>query len=297
LFEEAAGVGLYRDRRRSTERRLEETNVDLSRVDDLIAEVQTQVRSLARQRKRAERHAELTARRFIVELSLAASEMAAWNERANVYYVEDNYPEASADSTLERVEGGFGIPPKKHYFGIRSMVPGLRGLAILDNDGKGRIDSDESGLRVVYWRRYEAENYFVTPGLLLAYVDAAVSEKQTELFAPTRVEAQRVLDQLVLERVFANKEREFAIYKQATGEVADLLWVRSTEHLKLSELAEEFFRRLAAATQTPMLLRKGELHRMVELVDPSKIDAEVAEKLDLLLDLWGVVAATSRSPR
>jgi hypothetical protein len=36
---------------------------------------------------------------------------------------------------------------------------------------------------------------------------------------------------------------------------------------------------------------------MVELVDPSKIDAEVAEKLDLLLDLWGVVAATSRSPR
>ena len=30
LFEEAAGVGLYRDRRRSTERRLEETTIDLS---------------------------------------------------------------------------------------------------------------------------------------------------------------------------------------------------------------------------------------------------------------------------
>ena len=53
LFEEAAGVGLYRDRRRSTERRLEETSVDLQRLDDLIAEVQTHVRSLARQRKRA----------------------------------------------------------------------------------------------------------------------------------------------------------------------------------------------------------------------------------------------------
>ncbi|HPV77349.1 MAG TPA: AAA family ATPase, partial [Gemmatimonadaceae bacterium] len=50
LFEEAAGVGLYRDRRRSTERRLEETTVDLSRLDDLIGEVQSQVRSLARQR-------------------------------------------------------------------------------------------------------------------------------------------------------------------------------------------------------------------------------------------------------
>ena len=80
LFEEAAGVGLYRDRRRTTERRLEETTVDLQRLDDLISEVQTQVRSLARQRKRAERHAELTQRRFAVELNLASREMAAWHE-------------------------------------------------------------------------------------------------------------------------------------------------------------------------------------------------------------------------
>lgn len=80
LFEEAAGVGLYRDRRRSTERRLEETTVDLSRLDDLISEVQSQVRSLARQRKRSERHAELTARRYSVELTVASREMAAWRE-------------------------------------------------------------------------------------------------------------------------------------------------------------------------------------------------------------------------
>jgi chromosome segregation protein len=80
LFEEAAGVGLYRDRRRSAERRLEETTVDLARLDDLITEVQSQVRSLARQRRRAERHAELTARRFQVELSLATREMASWRD-------------------------------------------------------------------------------------------------------------------------------------------------------------------------------------------------------------------------
>ena len=80
LFEEAAGVGLYRDRRRTTERRLEETAVDLQRLDDLITEVQSQVRSLARQRKRAERHAELIARRFTLEMALAAREMASWHE-------------------------------------------------------------------------------------------------------------------------------------------------------------------------------------------------------------------------
>src|ERR671919_1698580 len=80
LFEEAAGVGLYRDRRRTTERRLEETTVDLQRLDDLISEVQSQVRSLARQRKRAERHVELMARRFVAEITLVSREMDAWQD-------------------------------------------------------------------------------------------------------------------------------------------------------------------------------------------------------------------------
>jgi chromosome segregation protein len=80
LFEEAAGIGLYRDRRRSTERRLEETTGDLQRLDDLISEVQSQVRSLARQKKRAERHSELTSRRFTVEIALASREMASWRD-------------------------------------------------------------------------------------------------------------------------------------------------------------------------------------------------------------------------
>jgi chromosome segregation protein len=80
LFEEAAGVGLYRDRRRSTERSLEATTADLARLDDLINEVTSQVRSLSRQRKRAERHGEITTRRFAVELTLASREMAAWKD-------------------------------------------------------------------------------------------------------------------------------------------------------------------------------------------------------------------------
>ena len=102
LFEEAAGVGLYRDRRRSTERRLEETTLDLSRIDDLIGEVQSQVRSLGRQRKRAERHAELMGRRFSVELTLASREMHAWHEElasleSRVADLRELVPTAEAD--------------------------------------------------------------------------------------------------------------------------------------------------------------------------------------------------------
>ncbi|MDB4909793.1 MAG: chromosome segregation protein, partial [Gemmatimonadetes bacterium] len=100
LFEEAAGVGLYRDRRRTTARRLEETTVDLSRLDDLISEVQSQVRSLARQRKKAERHGELMARRFVAEITLVSREMDSW--QAELATLEQQV--ASLRETLPQAE-------------------------------------------------------------------------------------------------------------------------------------------------------------------------------------------------
>ncbi|HYY62403.1 MAG TPA: AAA family ATPase [Burkholderiales bacterium] len=75
LFDEAAGIGLYRDRKKSTERRLEETASDLARLDDLIAEVQTQVRSLARQRGRAERYGKMIEERFGIAMTLVRREL------------------------------------------------------------------------------------------------------------------------------------------------------------------------------------------------------------------------------
>jgi chromosome segregation protein len=75
LFEEAAGIGLYRDRKKSTERRLEETAADLARLGDLVSEVQTQVRSLARQRGKAERYGKMIEERFGIALTLVRREL------------------------------------------------------------------------------------------------------------------------------------------------------------------------------------------------------------------------------
>src|SRR5207244_4258482 len=73
--EEAAGIGIYRDRKRSTERRLEETAADLARLEDLIAEVETQVRSLARQRGKAERYSKMIEERFGIAITLVRREL------------------------------------------------------------------------------------------------------------------------------------------------------------------------------------------------------------------------------
>ncbi|MGD2154609.1 MAG: AAA family ATPase [Gemmatimonadales bacterium] len=76
MFEEAAGIGRYKERRRIAARRLDEADADLARVDDLISEVGTKVRSLARQRGRAKRYLEMRERKLALELALAHAELA-----------------------------------------------------------------------------------------------------------------------------------------------------------------------------------------------------------------------------
>lgn len=207
-----------------------------------------------------------------------------WDERVNSFYVQDNHPEGSLDSELERVEGGFGITPRVHFHALSDLLPDLKGLAILDNDGRDRRDSVEGRLTLSYWRRYEAENYFVTPEVLRRYAVAACADM--ELFGGFREEIEEVLDTLVREQVFEGNAEDFQTWRQASAEAARLVWEAKTRHMKLSTLAEAYFRRLAERIGGGILLRKGELHRLAALADPKAIPAEVTEKLDLLHTLF-----------
>lgn len=207
-----------------------------------------------------------------------------WDERVNSFYVQDNYPVASVESELERVEGGFGITPKDHFFQLRSMIPELKGLAILDNDGKNRKPSHEGGMLLLYWNRYEAENYFVTPELLATYALREYSD--ATLFGGHKAEIHRVLRDLTIERVFSGSATDFATYESLPNDAKRLVWETQTQRIKLSDFAEEFFRRLANEIGDRMLLTKGELHRLVELVPPNHFAVEVHEKLDALNSIF-----------
>ncbi|WP_090142582.1 ATP-dependent endonuclease [Limnohabitans sp. DM1] len=208
-----------------------------------------------------------------------------WDERINSFYVQNNYPGQDIEAELERVEGGFGITPRQHFNGLRNLLPQLKGLAILDNDGRNRQSQRDDALQIVYWKRYEAENYFITPELLRRY--AKEQYPSDDLFAQHIHQAvDDVLTQLVLEQVFDGVRADFDAWVDANAEIARVLWEAKTERLKLSTFAEEFFRRLAVSMGGQMLLRKGELHRLVTHVSPSSIPAEVNEKLNLLADLF-----------
>ncbi len=61
LFEEAAGIGLHRARREEALRRLETTQRNLERVQDILAELEPRLRSLERQAARAQEYAQVQA--------------------------------------------------------------------------------------------------------------------------------------------------------------------------------------------------------------------------------------------
>ena len=211
-----------------------------------------------------------------------------WDERINTFYVQNNYPLQDSDAELARVEGGFGVTPAQHFHGLRALVPGLKGLAILDNDGRDsprpRSDTQTSDLTVVHWRRYEAENYFVTPDVLRRYALAQYADM--DLFEGHGPEIDAVLDELMLNAVFDAVLPDYQAWKSAPPDVARVLWEAKTERRKLSTFAEAFFRQLAQRLGGQMLLTKGDLHRLMQVVAPAQLPAEVGDMLDRLVVLF-----------
>ena len=73
MFEEAAGVNKYKAKRRSALKKFDLNSRDLERIDDIIIEIEFQVKALDLQLKRFKRHEKLTKELKIIEIDLASS--------------------------------------------------------------------------------------------------------------------------------------------------------------------------------------------------------------------------------
>ena len=76
MFEEAAGVNKYKAKRRSALKKFDLNSRDLERIDDIIVEIQIQVKALDLQLKRFKRHEKLTKELQELELDLASARVA-----------------------------------------------------------------------------------------------------------------------------------------------------------------------------------------------------------------------------
>ena len=75
MFEEAAGVNKYKAKRKSALRKFDLNSRDLERIDDIILEIEIQVKALDLQLKRFKRHEKLSSELKELELDLASARM------------------------------------------------------------------------------------------------------------------------------------------------------------------------------------------------------------------------------
>ncbi len=116
LFEEAAGITKFKLRRRQTLSKLQGAQHDLTRLRDLVDEVQAQAASLERQAKKAARHRELDARRVDLERWIALADYdrltaALAQHTSDLQAAEDASRQAAAlvmtqEAERERAESG-----------------------------------------------------------------------------------------------------------------------------------------------------------------------------------------------
>ncbi len=116
MFEEAAGVNKYKLRRRLSLKKLDDVKADLTRVNDIVAEVEKTVRSLERQAKRADQYNKIQTVLREKELDLAERELSLFNNKRNLSLTELNALKSERekiDTEIHNVENELIIFRKK----------------------------------------------------------------------------------------------------------------------------------------------------------------------------------------
>ena len=105
-------------------------------------------------------------------------------------------------------------------------MPELKGRAILDNNGQNRQDRDDGALKVRYWKCDEAENYFVTPGVL-RWCALSPYPADDLFFAQTQTAVDEALTEVLTD--FGNVTGESGQRYRAVG-------LRRREGLRMNQL-------------------------------------------------------------
>lgn len=198
--------------------------------------------------------------------------------KLNYYYTKNVDPEATLESRLDRAGGAF-ISYAQHFHTMKRFVEGFRGIAVLDSDGRNLKDNIGKDLAVVYWKDYELENYFITPEVILNFIDDYYQDVG-QLFKSTYYkDMQEIIDRKLLTDVFSGDKNQLQEFQDTSKSLRRTL----LKNYKMSSFAEHVFERFAEKQGQPILLKKSDFHRLIDYVDRGDIPGEVSQKLDLLV--------------
>lgn len=164
------------------------------------------------------------------------------------------------------------LPPKAkdHFFGLQEAKPDLVGIALFDSIPQ---ELHENGpLCELKWRQREIENYLCYPETLLAFADQVEGEPgplfESELKNRQRMAMQEAMDEVVAALRTLGRPDPFGPEIKASDDF-------------LGPVFQKYFEKLAVRN----LMLKTDYHALAHLVPKGRIDPEIKEKLDRIVEV------------
>ena len=215
IIEEAAGITKFKTKKRLAEARLEESKLNLNRVNDIFEEVTRQMNSLKRQASKAERYGRLRdemraklrvvlASKFTVmdrESAALDSEIAQLGEQ--IRELTDGVQQSEAEHS-ERTQRGYAIETE-----ARQNRDRLSQIAMETDRSKARIKTNEERAAELVARTASSE------------ADLTQANERLQSLEEERAEHIRVLDSAAADLAAAQEELELS-QKDATSAAAEL---------------------------------------------------------------------------
>jgi len=200
------------------------------------------------------------------------------------FYTQDVNPRETPNDRIEKLAIK-DLDYRQYVSTLKHLVPELRTIAVLDSDGKKAKDETlNDDFRIVRWKRYEQENYFITPDRLSAFIKEMVREQEGDLFATSPqcdADIAKAIDRGLAEYVFDGDATKVGEYHSATTTIKEKLFAP----VKASGFAEVVFEEFARLRGSKVLLNKGGYYKIIASMSPEEVPQEVREKLDAIHEM------------
>jgi chromosome segregation protein len=202
LFEEASGITKYKSRKKEALNKLDATEGDLTRLNDIVFELERELRSLARQVGKARRHQRLRDEIRDLDLTLTAGDVESLRRRereAKEQWQEEAVRREGVTAALDALEAGLND----------------RKLALLELERE--LTTAQGGLRDREEARGQAEHQVV----LLGERAAGLTRRAEEAGAEATRTRERLVEVVEREREAGTRHAELSAAREAAQTAAE----------------------------------------------------------------------------
>ncbi len=207
LFDEAAGIRKYRVRKKEAERKLDTTERNLERVNDVISEIQVQIEPMAEQAEVAKRYLELISRLREIEVSILVRDLQRYTaeiETVRAEKVADSKAIADAGALLAALD------EEKSALAVdlASADAQVERYQAMHQDALTHAERTESQLALVNQRHSAAESAEKLLSEEIAQLEARIAQLELHRSDVSTGRGEADKEEAKLAELLADKTRE-----------------------------------------------------------------------------------------